>query len=91
MSNDHRNLSIGIDHVAVSGLPAGARSGQEIGRGIERALSGLLESGGLPAGAPGDRARISLPSLRLSANPTDAQIAEAVAAALHRALTLRER
>jgi hypothetical protein len=92
MSNDHRNLSIGIDHVAVSGLPAGARSGQEIGRGIERALGGLLESGGLPAGAtPRDLARISLPALRLPANPTDAQIAAAVAAALHRALTLRER
>lgn len=80
-----KNLSIGIDHLSVSGLPAGARDGAAIGRGIEQALGRLLESGALPAGAR-DLSRISLPSLRLPANATDAQIAEAVAAALHRAI-----
>jgi hypothetical protein len=80
-----KNLSIGIDHLAVSGLPEGSRSGEAIGRGIERALGRLMAGGALPAGSR-DLSRISLPALRLPKNPTDAQIADAVAAALHRCL-----
>lgn len=83
-----KNLSIDIGCVAVSGLPGGARSGEAVGRGIERALGRLLETRE-PAMSPRDAARISLPDLRLPANATDAQIAEAVAAALHRALGRR--
>jgi len=82
-----QTVSIGIDHVAVSGLPAGVRNTPAFGRGVEQALGRLLERGGLPAGiGPRDVARLALPELRLPAHATDAQVADAVAAALYRAL-----
>jgi hypothetical protein len=82
-----KNLSIEIGSVAVDGLAGGVRNGEAMGRGIERALGRILESQGLPQGlSPRDVARISLPNLRLPANATDGQIAEAVAATLHRML-----
>ena len=85
-----KNLSIEIGTVAVDGLPAGGRNGEAVGRGIGRALGRLIESRGLPAGAgPRDVRSVSLPDLRLPANATDAQIAEAVAAALDRAIGKR--
>lgn len=85
-----KNLSIDIGSVSVSGLPGGARNGEAVGRGIERALGSLLEARGLQ-GAPGARdvRSISLPDLRLPANATDAQIAQAVAAALDQAIGKR--
>lgn len=83
-----KNLSVDIGSLAVNGLPGGARNGEAVGRGIERALGRLLETGEL-AMSPRDVTRISLPDLRLPANATDAQIAEAVAAALHRVLSER--
>lgn len=85
-----KNLSIDIGSVSVDGLAGGARSGEAVGRGIERALGRLVESRGLPGGlgplGPRDVRSLSLPDLRLPANATDAQIAEAVAAALGRVL-----
>lgn len=80
-----KNLSIEIGSVAVDGPSGGARNGEALGRGIELALGRLLETRGLTT-SPRDVARISLPDLRLPANATDAQITEAVAAALHRML-----
>ena len=86
-----KNLSIEIGSVAVDGLSGGASNGEAVGRGIERALGRILESRGLSEGlSPRDVARISLPDLRLPANATDGQIAEAVAAALHRMLARRK-
>ena len=82
-----KNLSVDIGSVSVSGLPGGARNGEAVGRGIERALGGLIETRGLPAGLSAREVRsVSLPDLRLPANATDAQIAEAVAAALDQAI-----
>jgi len=87
-----KNLSIDIGSVSVSGLPAGARNGEAVGRGIERALGRLLESRGLPTGLSARDVRsVSLPDLRLPANATDAQIAEAVAAALDQSLAGRRK
>lgn len=85
-----KNLSIDIGSVSVSGLPAGARNREAVGRGIERALGSLLEARGLPANLNAREVRsVSLPDLRLPANATDAQIAGAVAAALDRAIAGR--
>jgi hypothetical protein len=80
-----RNVSIDIGSVVVSGLAGGDRNGEAIGRGVEGALGRLLGNRELAVG-PRDVARMSLPYLRLPANATDAQIAEGVAAALHRML-----
>lgn len=86
-----KNLSIEIGSVAVDGLSGGSRNGEALGRGIEGALGRILESRGLSEKlSPRDVARISLPDLRLPANATDAQIAEAVATALHRMLGGRQ-
>jgi hypothetical protein len=81
-----KNVSVGIDHLAVSGLPAGPRNGAELGRGIESALGRILTERGLPGVAARDVASISIPDLRLPAGASDGQIAEAVAAAVHRVL-----
>ncbi|HVT16397.1 MAG TPA: hypothetical protein VHQ90_09500 [Thermoanaerobaculia bacterium] len=80
------NLSIAIDHVAVSGLTAAPRSRAAIGRGVEQAVGRLLAESSLSGLATGAVPEISLRDFRLPPAPTDAQIAEAVAAALHRAL-----
>lgn len=78
-----KTLSVDIGSVAVDGLTGGARSSESVSRGLERALGRILEIRGLPEGLNSrDVARISPPDLRLPANATDAQIAEAVAAAL---------
>jgi len=81
-----KNVSIGIDHVAVSGLPAGSSNGAAIGRGIESALGRILAERGLPGLTARDVPSISIPDLRLPAGANDRQIAEAVAAAVHKAL-----
>jgi hypothetical protein len=81
-----KNVSVGIDHLAVSGLPAGTRNGPGIGRGIESALGRILTERGLPGVAGRDVASISIPDLRLPPGANDRQIAEAVATAVHRAL-----
>jgi hypothetical protein len=81
-----KNVSIGIDHVAVSGLPTGQRNGAAIGRGIESALGRILAERGLPGLAARDVPSISIPDLRLPPGANDRQIAEAVAAALYRGL-----
>ncbi|MFY9820635.1 MAG: hypothetical protein WAM82_04585 [Thermoanaerobaculia bacterium] len=81
-----KNVSIGIDHVAVSGLPAGPRNSAAIGRGIESALGRILTERGLTGVAARDVAAISIPDLRLPPGATDRQIAEAVAATVHRTL-----
>jgi hypothetical protein len=82
-----KNVSIAIGTVAVDGVPAGPRSGAAIGRSIERELGRQLQE--FQGGSPRDLSTIRIGDLRLPANPTDAQIGEAVAAALERAL--RER
>jgi hypothetical protein len=87
-----RTLAISIDHVAVSGLPAAPRSAAGVGHGIEQGLGRLLAASQPAAvAAPGTPAapaaeRVSVSPLRLPPGATDAQIAEAVAAALHRTL-----
>jgi hypothetical protein len=81
-----KNVSIGIDHLAVSGLPAGSRNSAAIGRGIESALGRNLAERGLPGLAARDVPSISIPDLRLPPGANDRQIAEAVATAVHRAL-----
>lgn len=82
-----KNVAIDIGSVAVDGLAAAPRSGEAIGRGIERALGRLLAERGLPADlGPRDAASLVLPDLRLPADASDGEIAEAVAAALHRGL-----
>lgn len=84
-----KNLSIDIGTVAVSGLSPGRRNGEAVGRGIESALGRLLAQRGTSGLAARDAASLSLPDLRLPPNATDAQIAEAVAAALDRAIRVR--
>jgi hypothetical protein len=81
-----KDISIGIDHLAVSGLPAGPRNGAAIGRGIESALGRILTERGLPGLTARDAPAISIPDLGLPPGATDRQIAEAVAAAVHRGL-----
>jgi hypothetical protein len=81
-----KNVSVSIGHVSVSGLPAGPRNGPALGRGIESALGRILTERGLSGVAARDVAAISIPDLRLSSGASDAQIAEAVAAAVHRVL-----
>lgn len=81
-----KNLSVDIGAVSVAGVPAGSRNGAAIGRSIERELGRQLRDVG---GAPRDLAAITIRDLRLPANPTDAQIGEAVAAALSEILGRR--
>ena len=81
-----KNVSIGIDHVAVSGLPVGTRKPTAIGRGIESALGRILTERGLPGLAARDVPEISIRDLQLPPGASDGQIAEAVAAAVHRSL-----
>lgn len=75
-----KNISIEIGSVTVSGLPAGARDVQVLGRGIERAFGELLLR---PGRSPRSASGLALPDLCLPARATDAEIARAVAAALH--------
>jgi hypothetical protein len=84
-----KNVAIGIDHVAVSGLPAGARDGAAIGRGIESALGRILTERGLLGLAARDVPEIALRDLHLPPGASDRQIAEAVAAAVHCSLGQR--
>jgi hypothetical protein len=84
-----KNLTVGIGSVVVDGVPAGPRNGAAIGRSIERALGSQIREGALAGMTPRDLTAIRIGDLRLPANPTDAQIGEAVAAAIERAL--RER
>jgi hypothetical protein len=79
-----KNVAIDVGTVAVSGVPAGARNGEAVGRGIESALGRLLAHH--TSFAPRDAASLSLPNLQLPHNATDAEIAEAVAAALDRSI-----
>lgn len=79
-----KNLSVDIGTVSVEGVPAGSRNGTAIGRSIERELGRQLRD--LPGAAPRDLSSITIRALRLPANPTDAQIGEAVAVAIQRAL-----
>jgi len=79
-----KNVSIGIDHVAVSGLPSGPRNSAAIGRGVESALGRILTERGLSALAARDLSRISLPDLHLPPGASDRQIAEAVAAQMRK-------
>ena len=81
-----KNVSVGIDHLTVSGLPAGPRNGPGIGHGIESALGRILAERGLSGVAARDISSISLPDLRLPPGATDRQIAEAVATAVYGAL-----
>jgi hypothetical protein len=85
-----KNVSIEIGTVAVDGIPGGARDGAAMGRGIEGALGRLLQERRLSEGwRDREAAKISLSGLRLPAHATDAQIAEAVAAALYESLGKR--
>jgi hypothetical protein len=80
-----KNLSVDIGSVVVDGVPAGQRSGAAVGSSIERELGRQLR--GFQGASPRDLATLRIGDLRLlPANPTDAQIGEAVAAALSKIL-----
>ncbi|MEA2560671.1 MAG: hypothetical protein QOH06_2175 [Acidobacteriota bacterium] len=79
-----KNLAVDIGTVSVEGVPADSRNGAAIGRSIERELGRQLRD--FQGGPPHDLSSITIRDLRLPAHPTDAQIGEAVAAALQRAL-----
>lgn len=84
-----KNVSIGIGSMVVDGVPAGPRNGAAIGRSIEREIGRQLQEGSLGGMAPRDLSTLRIGGLRLPPNPTDAQIGEAVAAALAKALGRR--
>ena len=84
-----KNISIDIGAVSVDGVPAGPRNGAAIGRSIERELGRQLGEGALAGMSPRGLSTIRIGDLRLPANPTDAQIGEAVAAALSKTLGRR--
>lgn len=84
-----KNASIDIGSMVVDGVPAGPRNGAAIGRSIEREIGRQLREGSLSGMAPRDLSALRIGDLRLPPNPTDAQIGEAVAAALAKALGRR--
>jgi hypothetical protein len=80
------DISIDVGHLSVDAGPTGPASGPSLGRGVETALTRLVEQHGLPPSLSADLPSLAGPSLALPPGADQSQIADAIARAIYRAL-----